>query len=84
MVAQVVYIVGHAAVSQVQVVGLCRIFGCQRVNLFYYRHDAYAFTVVTNFQDTVFHIAFVADGTCHLEVRESLTFCLVEQLVWKL
>ena len=78
------YIVGYAAVSQVQVVSLCRIFGCQRVNLFYYRYDAYTLTVVTNFQNTVFLIDFVTDGTCHLEVGESLTFCLVEQLIWKL
>ena len=84
MVAQIVYIVGHAAVSQVQVVGLCRIFGCQRVNLFYYRHDAYTLTVVTDIDDSIFHFSFVTDSTCNLEIGESLTFCLVQQIVWKL
>ena len=84
MVAQIVYIVCHTAISQIQVVGLCWIFGSQRINLFNDRYDTYALTVVTDIDDSIFHFSFVTDSTCNLEIGESLTFCLVQQIVWKL
>ena len=84
MVAQIVYVVCHTAISQIQVVGLCRIFGSQRINLFNDRYDTYALTVVTDIDDSIFHFSFVTNSTCNLEIGESLTFCLVQQIVWKL
>ena len=59
MVAFVVYIIFYAVIGEVQVVGLCRIFGCQRVYLFHYRYDAERFAAVAHLYDGSF-------GVCHV------------------
>ena len=84
MVAQIMYIIGNTAISQIQIVGLCRIFSCQRIDLFYNRNDTYFLTMVADVDDGIFHFTFVSDGTCHLEVRESLTLGFIKQFVRKL
>ena len=81
MVAQVFHIIGHAAISQVQIVGLCRILGCQGIDLFHHRKNSHLLAMITHIQDTVFHITLVANGTGYLEIGESLHFRLAEQFV---
>ena len=77
-------IVSYTAVSQIQVVSLCRIFSSQSIYLFHNRHDTYTLTVVADINDSIFHLTLVTDCTSYLEVRESLTFSLVKQFVWQL
>ena len=80
MVTQVSDVVGCAAIGQVKIIGLCRIFGSQRIDLLHHGNNAQALTVIADIKAAVFHIAFVADGTCNLEVGESLTLGLLEQV----
>ena len=81
VVAQIMHIVGRAAIGQVQVVGLRRIFGGQRVYLLHHGHDAALLAVAAQGDDGVFHLAFHADGAGHLEVREALTLGPTQQVV---
>lgn len=80
VVAQVGYIVGCAAVSQIEVIGLCRILGSKRIDLLHHGNDAQALAVIADIKAPVFHITFVTDGTCYLEVRESLSLGLLKQV----
>ena len=81
VVAQVADVVGRAAVRQVQVVGLRRIFGGQRVYLLHHGHDTTFLAVAAQSDDGVFHLALHADGAGHLEVGEALTLGLAQQVV---
>ena len=81
VVAQVADVVGRAAVRQIQVVGLRRIFGGQRVYLLHHGHDAALLAVAAQGDDGVFHLALHADGASHLEVGEALTLGLAQQVV---
>ena len=80
VVAQVGYIVGCAAVGQIKVIGLCRILGSKRIDLLHHGNDAQALAVIADIKASVFHITFVTDGTCYLEVRESLSLGLLKQV----
>ena len=72
VVAQVLHIVGDAAVGQVQIVGLCRILGGQRVDLFHHGDDAERFTELAHpLHVAVFHL-FLPDGAGNLEIGEAL------------
>ena len=82
-ISQIMHIAFRSVVSQVQIVGLCRIFGSQRIDLFHHRKDAAVFTVLTNLKDrlfTVFHLIF-EDSTGNLEIRETLLLRQTEQIV---
>ena len=82
-VAQILHIVFRSAVSQIQVVGLCRIFGGEGIDLFHYRKDATIFTILAHLQDgsfAVFHF-ILEDGAGNLEVRETLHLSQTEQVV---
>ena len=83
MVAQIVYIVRRTAIRQIQVIGLCGIFGGKGIYLFHHRHDTYALAVLAYRQDAVLHIALPTDSTCHLEIRKSLALCLIKQFLRK-
>ena len=72
MITQIGYIIGHTTVSEIQIIGLCRIFGSQCVNLLHYRQDAYTLPIITHIKDTIFHIPLKTDTTSYLEVREPL------------
>ncbi len=79
LVAQIMNVVGNTAIRQVQIVGLCGIFGGKSINLLYYGQDACMLTIVANVQDAVFHVSFEADGTGNLEIGKALHFCLAQQ-----
>ena len=72
---------GDACVGQVQVVGLCRIFCGQRVNLLDVGHDAFVFAELAHQHDGLFHVHLLLQtyGACHLEVGESLHLGFLEQ-----
>ena len=57
VVAQIMHIVGRAAIGQVQVVGLRRIFGGQRVYLLHHGHDDALLEVAAQGDAGVFHLA---------------------------
>ena len=78
------HVVGRAAVRQIQVVGLRRVFGRQRVNLFHHRHHSEALAETAHSEDAVFHVALEAHGARHLEVGESLPLGLGKQLLRQL
>ena len=75
------HVISYTAISEVQIVGLCRIFSRQGINLFHYRKDTRALTMIADIEDTVFHITFVADGTGNLEIGEALHFRFTKQIV---
>ena len=84
MVAQVMNIICHAAISKIQIIGLCRIFGCQSINLLHYRKNTRPFTMFADIKNTILHITFVADGTGNLEIRETLNLGFTKQFVWQI
>ena len=73
----------YAEVSKVEVVGLCRIFSSERVDLLNNGHDAGLLTTGTNGHDCLFdvHFLFHTHGTGNLEVSEALYFGTAEQFV---
>ena len=81
MVAQIMYVICYTAISKVQIIGLCRIFGCQRIDLFHYRKDPHTLTIIANIKNSIFHITFVTDGTGNLEIRKTLNFSFTKQFV---
>ena len=81
MVAQITHIICYTAISKIQIIGLCRILGCQCINLFHYRKNACLFTVFADIKNPIFHIPFVTDGTGNLEIRETLNLSFTKQFV---
>ena len=81
MVAQIMHIICYTAISKIQIIGLCRILGCQCINLFHYRKNACLFTVFADIKNPIFHITFVTDGTGNLEIGETLNLSFTEQFV---
>ena len=71
-IAQIVYVVLLPTVSQVEVVGLSRIFSSQGVNLLDDRQDTLLLTMAAHQQSALFQITLIADGASHLEISESL------------
>ena len=84
MVAQVMNIICHTAISKIQIIGLCRIFGCQSIDLLHYRKNTRLFTMFADIKNTILHITFVADGTGNLEIRETLNLGFTKQFVWQI
>ena len=84
MVAQVMNIICHTAISKIQIIGLCRIFGCQSIDLLHYRKNTRFFTMFADIKNTILHITFVADGTGNLEIRETLNLGFTKQFVWQI
>ena len=74
-------VVCYAAVSKIQVVGLRGIFGSQGINLLHNRKNSCMLAMIANIENTVFHIAFVTNGTGNLKVGEALDFRFTKQLV---
>ena len=76
-VAQVMHIIGNAAIRQVQVVGPGGIFGGKGIYLFHYGQDAHALAESAYGKNTFFtvHVLFQAKGTGYLEIGEALNFC---------
>ena len=73
-VSEIFHIVGNTAISQIKVIGLSRIFGCQRVDLFYNRNNPQWFTIFTHpLHMAIFHFIF-PNGSCYLEIGEPLYF----------
>ena len=72
---------GHTGVGQVQVVGLCRIFCGQGVNLLDIGHDAFVLAIRSHLHDGLFHIHLLlqSDGAGHLEVGKALHLGFLEQ-----
>ena len=81
MVAQIMYVICYTAISKVQIIGLCRIFGCQRIDLFHYRKDPHTLTIIADIKNSIFHITFVTDGTGNLEIGETLNLSFTKQFV---
>ena len=73
------HIIRHTAISQIKVIGLSGIFGCQCINLFHYRQHTYLLPISTYGKDAILHLALITDGTCHLEVGESLALGFIKQ-----
>ena len=80
MVAQIFHIILRTAIGQVQVIGLCRIFGSQRIDLLHHRDDAVLLTELADLHHPLFYIPFKAEGTGDLEVREPLHLCFAYKL----
>ncbi len=76
-------IVGHTVVGEVEVVGLCREFAGQCVNLLDHRHDAQLLTLCTDAQDLLFcllgHLT-LQQGAANLEVGEAFLLGFEQQL----
>ena len=81
MISPIMHIICYTAISKIQIIGLCRIFGCQRIDLFHYRKNACLFTVFADIKNSIFHITFVTDGTGNLEIRKTLNFSFTKQFV---
>ncbi len=79
-VVLILNVVGCAAVCEIQVVCLCRIFGCQCVNLLDHGNDAQALAVTAYIQDTVIHIFLQTYGAGNLEVAEAIHLCTTQQV----
>ena len=84
MISQIMYIVRYTAISKIQIIGLCRIFGSQRINLLHNRKDTYPLTMITDIKYSIFHITFVTDGTSNLEIRKTLNLSFTKQFVWQI
>ena len=80
MVAQIFHVIGNTAISKIQVIGLCRIFGSQRVNLLHHRKDTRLLAVSSDIQAALFHVAIKPDGTSNLEISEALHLCFTKQI----
>ena len=76
-------VVSHAAVGEVEVVGLCGIFGSEGVNLLHIGHNACHLTACADGHLCLLHLHFLfqSDGACHLEIGESLTLSLRQEFV---
>ena len=81
MISPIMHIICYTAISKIQIIGLCRIFGCQRIDLFHYRKDPHTLTIIANIKNSIFHITFVTDGTGNLEIGETLNLSFTEQFV---
>ena len=79
-VAQIMYIIGNAAISQIQIVGLCRIFGGKGINLLHYRQDSCTLAQVADIKNPLLHISFITDGTGNLEIGETLYLGFAQQV----
>ena len=81
LVVRVIHIVFGSVISEVEIVGLCRIFGRQRINLFHHRKDAQPLTQFTDAQGSRFAscLRFPPDGTGYLEIGETLTLGFTEE-----
>ena len=79
MVTQIMYIVCHSAIGQIQIIGLRRIFGSQCIDLFYHRKDTGSLTILADIQASIFHITFITDSTGNLEIGKALNFSLAKQ-----
>ena len=79
VVAQVMHVVLRAAVRQVEVVGLCGIFGRQGVYLLHYGQDAAALAMAAYLQGSLLDVFVLlhADGASYLEVGKALAFCFI-------
>ena len=80
-VAQVMHVVGDAAVRQVQIVGTGGIFGSKGVYLFHYGQNACMLAQGTYGKDGVLtvHIPFQAESAGYLEIGETLYLGPVQQ-----
>ena len=76
-------VVGNGAVGEVEVVGLCGIFGSEGVNLLHIGHNACHLTACADGHLCLLHLHFLfqSDGACHLEIGESLTLSLRQEFV---
>ena len=76
MVAEVTDIICRAAIRQVEIVGLCGIFGGKGIYLLHYGQNACTLAEIADGKDGFFavHCLFQAEGTGYLEIREALYF----------
>ena len=76
-------IVGYTAIGKIQIVGLCRIFGSQCIDLLHNRNNAGCLTAVADNQDGIINVELVfhTQSAGNLEVGESLNLRLAEQFV---
>ena len=75
---------GNTCVCEVQIVCLCRILGCKRVNLLNERYDAVALTESTNGEGSLVHVAeflLKTNGTGNLEVCISIYLSSTEKFL---
>ena len=75
-VAEVTDIICRAAIRQVEIVGLCGIFGGKGIYLLHYGQNACTLAEIADGKDGFFavHCLFQAEGTGYLEIREALYF----------
>ena len=69
----------YSLICQIEIVGLGRIFSCQRVYLLHRRQNAMLFAKITHNKQGLVHVAALrleAHGTGNLEVGESVDLCL--------
>ena len=79
MVTQIIDVICRTVISQIQIVGLCRVFGSQRIDLFYNRKNAGSLPIFADIQASIFHITFITNGTGNLEIGEALHFRFLQQ-----
>ena len=75
----------HAAVGDVEVVGLCGIFGSQRIDLLDHRQYAGLLAAGAHHHAGLFDVHFVlhAQGACYLEIGKALHLGTAQQVVVK-
>ena len=76
-------VISHTAVSKIQIIGLCRILGCQSIDLLHNRNNTGCLTAVADNQDSIVNVELVfhTKSAGNLEVGKSLNLCLAEQLI---
>ncbi len=76
----------YASIGYIQIVSLCRILGSQCINLLHHRKDAVVLTQIAHYERCFLHwFQFVlkANGTCHLEIGETIYLCFTQQIAVK-
>ena len=81
-VAQVMHIIGNAAIRQIQIVGLRGIFGGKGIYLFHYGQNTHTLAQRTygKYAVLAIHIAFQTESTGYLQIGEALYLGLAQQL----
>ena len=79
------YIMCHTAISPIQIVGLSRVLSGQRVDLLHNGKYTSLLTTCTNSENRLLYVHFLfhADSTSYLEIRETLNFCLTQEVIAK-
>ena len=73
----------HTRISNIQIIGLCWILSCQRINLFDNRKDTQLFPAIANQQKSLVHVldlTLETYGTGNLEISKAIDLSLTQQI----